>query len=86
MEKTVVLYCFILLQIQKEVSFLILIGNEFQITEPNYLKEFLHLKTECTEGITSPGLDWKFMVLSLLKNIFLNSVPRIIMRNLVNFN
>ena len=47
-------------------SSLISIGNEFQITEPKYLKEFLPLRTEFTEGITSSGLDRKLMVLSFL--------------------
>ena len=37
-----------------ELSSLISVGNEFQITEMKYLEEFLYLKTEVT---TRSGLD-----------------------------
>ena len=55
-----------------EWSSLILVGNEFQITEPEYLKEFLPSRQEFTEGITSSGLNCKLMVLSLLQTIVSN--------------
>ena len=55
-----------------EWSSVISIGNEFQITEPKYLKEFLLVRTVFTEGITSSGLDRKLMVLFLFTRIFLN--------------
>ena len=42
------------------------IGNELQITEPMYLREFLPLKIEFNEGITISGLDRASMALSLL--------------------
>ena len=51
-----------------EWSSLISIGNEFQITEPKYLKKFLPLRIEFMEGITSSGLDRKLMVLPLFTN------------------
>ena len=51
-----------------EWSPLISMNTEFQITETKYLKEFLPLRTELSEGITSSGWDRKFMVISLFTN------------------
>ena len=46
-------HCFIFLANDEiEWSSLLSIGNKFQITEPKYLKEFLPLRTEFTEGMT----------------------------------
>ena len=50
---------------------------KFQITETKYLKEFLPLRTEFTESITSSGLYRKFMALSLLTNKSFKVVPEI---------
>ena len=66
-------------------SALISIGNEFQIMEPKYLKEFLPLRTEFIESITRSGLDRKLMVLSLFTNNFFQNVSKNIMKSLVNF-
>ena len=65
-------HCFIFVTNDEiEWSSLISTGNGFQIAEPKYLKEFLLLWIELTEGITSSGLDRKLMVLSLFtKNSF----------------
>ena len=49
-----------------EWSSLISIGNEFQITEPKYLLEFLLLRIEFTECITSSGLDRKLIMKSFV--------------------
>ena len=66
-------HCFIFVTNDEiERSSLISTGNEFQITEPKYLKEFLPLRIEFTEGITSSGLDSKPMVLSLSQIILSN--------------
>ena len=45
--------------------------------EPKYLKEFLPLRIEFTEGITSSGLDRKLMVLSLFTNNSFKKFPEI---------
>ena len=66
MNKQLIFIVSFLLQITKSS-----IVNEFQIMEPKYLKESLLLRTEFTEGITSLGLDRKFMVLSLLTKNYL---------------
>ena len=60
-----------------EWSSLISIGNVFQITEPKYLTEFLTLRIEFTEGITSSDLDRKLMVLSLFTNNSFKLFPEI---------
>ena len=49
-----------------------ILSNQFQITEPKYLKEFLPLRTEFTEGMTSPGLHHKLMVFLFLQIILSN--------------
>ena len=53
------------------------IGNEFEITESKYLMEFLPLRIEFTEGITSSDLDRKLMVLSLFTNNSFKLFPEI---------
>ena len=71
-------HCFIFVTNDEiERSSLIVIGNEFQITEPKYLKEFLPLRIEFTEGITSSGLDRKLMVLSLFTNSSFRLFPEV---------
>ena len=55
------------------------------VTKPKYPKEFLPWRTEFTKGITSLGLNHKFMVLSFVKKIF-QTDPRLNMKNLVNFS
>ena len=55
------------------------------VTKPKYTKEFLPWRTEFTKGITSLGLNHKFMVLSFVKKIF-QTDPRLNMKNLVNFS
>ena len=71
-------HCFIFVTNDEiEWSSLISIGNEFQITEPKYLMEFLPLRIEFTEGITSSGLDRKLMVLSLFTNNSFKKFPEI---------
>ena len=45
--------------------------------EPKYLKEFLPLRTEFTEGIPNSGLDRKFIVLSLFTNNSFKLFPEI---------
>ena len=66
-------HCFIFVTDDKiEGSSLISVGCEFQITEPKYLKEFLPLRTEFTEGMTSPGLHHKLMVFLFLQIILSN--------------
>ena len=45
---------------RNRMIFFISIGSEFQITEPKYLMEFLPLRLELTESITSSGL-WYFL-------------------------
>ena len=40
------------------------------VTKPKYPKEFLPWRTEFTKGITSLGLNHKFMVLSFVKKSF----------------
>ena len=69
-------HCFIFVANDEiEWSPLISIGNECQITEPKYLKEFLSLRAEFTESITSSGLDRKLIVLSLFTNNSFNLFP-----------
>ena len=51
-----------------KLSSLISIVNEFQMIEPRYGKEFLPLKWEFAEIVTSPGLDRKVMMLSFVTN------------------
>ena len=71
-------HCFIFVTNDEiEWSSLISIGNEFQITEPKYLKEFLPLATEFTEGIASSDLDRKLIVLSLFTNNSVKLFPKI---------
>ena len=71
--QTIGFLCFIFVTNDEiEWSSLILVGNEFQITEPEYLKEILTSRKEFTEGITSSGLNCKLMVLSLLQTIASN--------------
>ena len=60
-------HCFIFVTNDEiEWSSLISIGNEFQITEPKYLLEFLLLRIEFTECITSSGLDRKLIMKSFV--------------------
>ena len=60
--------------------------NEFQITKPKYLKEILPLRAEFTEGITSSGSDCKPNGTFSFHKQFFQTVPRNIMKSLVNFN
>ena len=56
---------------------LISIGDEFQIMEPKHLTEFLPLRKEFMEGITSSGLERKLMALSLFTNNFFRLFPEV---------
>ena len=76
-------HCFIFVTNDEiEWSSLISIGSEFQITEAKYLKEFLSLRIEFTEDITSSGLDRKLMVLSFFTNNYFKLFPEISWRAL----
>ena len=67
---------------RNRMIFFISIGSEFQITEPKYLMEFLPLRLELTESITSSGLDRKLMILSLFTNNSFKLFPEISWRAL----
>ena len=72
MNKKLIFIVSFLLQITKSS-----VVNEFQIMEPKYLKDSLPLRTEFAEGVTSLGLDRKFMVLSLLTRNYFKLFPEL---------